>query len=104
MSTVIEIELPWVGARREDVAPLLKKHRVPRVLDGKRVIVVCGGCVDASESYLDELVRELLVDRHAAEVALLGTDAAFLADCRVAGARYGVADRIHLRRAIEVGA
>ena len=82
---------------------MIKKHRVPPALHGERVVVSCGDCVDATESYLDELVRELIVNRGAGELALIGTDEAFLAECRVAGARYGVADRIHLRRAIEVG-
>ena len=97
------LDLPRLAGRREEVTALIAEQRVPPSLDGEVLVALCGALVGASESFADELVRQVLVERRAAELALVGVSDEFATSVGEAAVRYGVARRVHRRRAVEVG-
>ena len=97
------LRLPWGAGRREQVGELFAEQQVPPALDGEVFVALCRDLVTASESFVDELVRQVLVERRAVELAIVGTDGEFVDACAAAAERYGVAGRVRQRRAVEVG-
>ena len=97
------LHLPWVLGPREKLVQLIEEQGLSASLAGERLILLCRNLATASESVMDELVRQVLVDRDAAELAIVAAPRDFVAGVREAAARYGMADRVAERRAVEVG-
>ncbi len=91
----MEITLPRVVGTRPAVAPFLVD--VPLDLHGAAVVVDCRALLSGTPSFADELVRSLLVDRHAAELVVLGAGTDFAADLLESARDHRVGDRLHLK-------
>ena len=88
------LRLPRLVGTREVVGDLLADQDMPKDLTGQRFVVLCYGLTSASSSFSDELVKEILQERHAAELALVGASDRFLGLVRAAAARRGVEQQI----------
>lgn len=97
------LRLPYLAGRREHVHELLAAQGIPASLAGEVLVVLGRDMAAASESFADELVREIVVVRGAAQMALVGAPAALVEHCLIAAIVQGVEGRVQRRRAVEVG-
>lgn len=97
------IVLPRLAGTREAVGDLLAAHEVPGPLSGQTVIVLCRELASGSPSFADELVKELIEDRAAAELVLVGAPALFQRHVEAAAVRRDVAGRVRLGSGAELG-
>lgn len=98
-----QLRLPRLVGTRAAVADLLSEQHVAGALGGDRLVVLCRDLAAASATFADELVKQALIDRGAAELTLVGAPERFVADVHAAAERRGVADRVQVRRAAEIG-
>ena len=98
-----QIVLPRLAGTREAVGDLLSAQSVPSRLSGQTVVVLCRELASGSPSFADELVKELLEDRAAAELVLVGPPARFQHHVEAAAVRRDVADRVRLGTGAELG-
>jgi hypothetical protein len=85
---------PLVGTRHRAQALAAK---IPDDLTGATVIVDGRNLLAATESFADELVRILVVERHAAMMTVRNiTDADFAGWVLERAKTHGVADRVHV--------
>lgn len=68
---IFEITLPELGGSRLSAADLLGRH-VPEDLRGAQVVLDCRAVQSLSQSYSDELCKQLLLLRAADSLVLLG--------------------------------
>jgi hypothetical protein len=99
----VRITLPRLVGTRETARDLLAEHGVPESLTSERVVVLCRDLASGSTSFADELVKELLVDRAATQLILVGAPERFVDHVRAAAARRGVAERVQVRSGAELG-
>jgi hypothetical protein len=99
----VRITLPRLVGTREAARDLLAEHRVPPTLAGEQVVLLCRDLASGSTSFADELVKDLLVDRAAAELVLVGAPERFVDHIRATAARRDVGSRVHVRTGAELG-
>jgi len=97
------LRLPYLAGTRDLVHELLATQDVPASLAGEVLVALCRDMAAASESFADELVREVVVVRGADGLALVGAPSKFVEHCRTAAIRRRVRRRVQRRRAVEVG-
>lgn len=68
---IFEIILPELGGSRLSAADLLKAH-LPDDLRGAQVVLDCRAVQSLSQSYSDEICKQLLLLRRAESLVLLG--------------------------------
>ncbi len=98
-----QIVLPRLAGTREAVGDLLAAQAVPSPLSGQTVVVLCRELASGSPSFADELVKELVEDRSAAELVLVGAPARFQHHVQAAAVRRDVAGRVRLGNGAELG-
>lgn len=69
---------------------------VPTQLNGKSVLLDCGGLVVATPSFLDEIVKEVLVIREADLLEILGATPRAVELAKRAADNRGVVDRLRV--------
>ena len=88
-----EIKLPrLIGGR--DAARDVTAGALPGHLHGDRVLVICRDLFAATPSFADELVRQVLVEREADELVLVGASGEFPGWVSDAAVRRQVASRV----------
>jgi dihydroxyacetone kinase DhaKLM complex PTS-EIIA-like component DhaM len=100
---MVRLRLPRLVGRREAVADLLTTQQVPPALLDEDVVLLCRDLATGSASFADELVKDLLQQRGAARLLLVGAPERFVEDARAAAVRHGVDGRVLVRTAVEVG-
>ena len=98
-----QLRLPRLAGTREAVTDLLAEQHVPASLTGECLGVLCRDLASGSTSFADELVKQVLTERDAAELTLVGAPERFVTLVRAAAQRRGVADRVHVRSGAELG-
>jgi hypothetical protein len=98
-----QLRLPRLVGTREAVRDVLDEQGVRPTLAGEQVVVLARDLASGSTSFADELVKELLCERDAAELSLVGAPERFVEHVRAAAARRGVADKVHVRSGAELG-
>lgn len=100
---MVQLRLPRLVGTREAVGDLLAEQSVPASLNGERLVVLCRDLASGSTSFADELVKQVLVDRGAAELTLVGAPERFVAYVRAAAERRGAPERVQVRSGAELG-
>jgi hypothetical protein len=98
-----QLRLPRLVGTREAVTDVLHEQGVPATLAGEQVAVLARDLASGSASFADELVKEVLCERGAAELSLVGAPERFVEHVHAAAVRRGVADKVHVRSAAELG-
>lgn len=90
------LALPELTGTRDRAKEMLTAAAVPQDLRGMQVVVDAGSVIAATDSFADELVRAILVDRHADQliVSLVGPD--FAQTLKSRGRFYRVLDRLQI--------
>ncbi|MDP9396833.1 MAG: hypothetical protein M3P96_02960 [Actinomycetota bacterium] len=94
--------LPRLAGTREAVDDLLAEQQLPEELVGERLAVLCADLASGSSSFADQLVLEVLVNRGADELVLVGAPERFVQYVRAAAKRRGVAGRVAERSGAEL--
>jgi hypothetical protein len=89
------VTLPPLAGSRPAAAALLA--RLPADLTGQHVAVLARDLLTGSASFADELVRELAVDRNAAEVVIVGAEPEFEQYVQAAARSHSVGPRVSTR-------
>jgi hypothetical protein len=76
---------------------------VPSNLDSDDVVVIGNRVASVSASYADELVKELLQERRARAIVLVGASEHLTERLRNAAARRHVEDRLRASSAVDAG-
>ncbi|WP_138758128.1 hypothetical protein [Modestobacter altitudinis] len=87
---------------REAAVDLLDEQAVPRDLRHADVIVFCDDLATGSASFADELVRQVLAERHGGHLVLVGAPQLFWARVCESAERRGVPHRVTQKSAAEV--
>jgi hypothetical protein len=85
------LTLPQLVAGRDLAAAAVR--RLGPITDAE-VVVDARPLVSGTASFAGQLVRSTVVEGHAAQLAVVGGPAEFLADARAAATELGVADRV----------
>ena len=96
-----ELRLPRLVGTREAVVDLLDEQHVPRALDAADVVVFCDDLATGSASFADELVRQVLTERHGGHLVLVGAPQSFWARILESARRRDVVGRVTLKSAAE---
>lgn len=91
----MDITLPRVVGTRPAVAPFLDHLRAD--LKGETVVLDCRSLLSGTPSFADEIVKQVLADRRADELLVLGANSDFGADLAASAAAHGVIDRLHFK-------
>src|SRR4051812_40513577 len=83
--------LPYLAAGRDLAAGWVD---LLGAIDGERVVLNANPMSNASPSFVRQLVRSSLVDRHAAELVVVGGGAEFANQIKLGADELGVSDRI----------
>lgn len=97
------LRLPRLVGTREAVSDLMAEQQIAASLRGERLVVLCRDLAAGSMSFADELVKQVLDERCADELVLVGAPQRFVGGVRAAAQRRSVADRVHVRTAVEAG-
>lgn len=97
-----QLRLPRLVGTREAVSDLLAEQQLPASLAGETVVVQCRDLASGSTSFADELVKQVLGDRGAATLTLVGAPDRFVAYVRAAAERRGVVARVTVRSGAEL--
>lgn len=97
------LTLPRLAGTRETVGDLLASQSVPVSLDGQVVVVLSRALASGSPSFADELVKEVLGERGAAELVLVGSSPRFTHHVEAAAARRHLAERVRVGSGAELG-
>ena len=89
---MIVINLPRLVSSRESARRLLAE--AADTVKGDRVVVNCRELRSAAESFVDELVKVILIEGDAAELVVLGASSQFLEQAHRAAKVHGVDGRI----------
>lgn len=98
-----QIVLPRLAGTREAVSDLLAAQSVPAALTGETVVLLCRALASGSPSFADEMVKEVLVERGADELVLVGSSERFLQHVTAAAERRDVAGRVRVGSGAELG-
>lgn len=98
-----QIVLPRLAGTREAVGDLLAAQSVPATLAGDTVVLLCRALASGSPSFADEMVKEVLVERGADELVLVGSNERFLHHVSAAAERRAVAERVRVGSGAELG-
>lgn len=90
----IEIRLPREVGTRPAVAPFLAS--LDEKLDGQRIVLDCRSLLSGTPSFADEMVKEILVERSADGLVVLGGTLDFATDLTAFATERGVIDRVSL--------
>jgi hypothetical protein len=96
------VTLPPLAGSRPAAALLLAA--LPANLTGQHVAVLGRQLLSGSPSFADELIRQLTVERNAAQVEVIGAEPTFEEYVREAARIHAVADRVSTRRRAAVPA
>lgn len=91
----MDIKLPRVVGTRPAVAPFLAA--LAEDLRGHTVVLDCRALLSGTPSFADELVKQVLRDRRADELLVLGANSDFSADLASAAEARDVSDRVHFK-------
>jgi hypothetical protein len=100
-SRVFALRLPRLVGTREAAVDLLDAQDVARDLRTADVVVFCDDLATGSASFADELVRQVLVERHGVHLVLVGAPQLFWMRVSESAERRGVADRVTQKSAAE---
>jgi hypothetical protein len=100
-SRVFELRLPRLAGTREAAVDLLDAQDVPHDLRRADVVVFCDDLATGSASFADELVRQVLSQRHGGHLVLVGAPQSFWTRVSEAAGRRGLRDRVVQRSAAE---
>jgi hypothetical protein len=100
-SRVFELRLPRLVGTREAAVDLLEAQDVPRDLGTADVVVFCDDLATGSASFADELVRQVLTERHGGHLVFVGAPQLFWMRVSEAAERRGVLDRVVQKSAAE---
>jgi len=98
-----KFRFPRLIGNREQFAALLTDQQVPASLTGELVVALCRDLLVASPTVADEVVRDLIGRRGAAEVALIGAPEQFVADVKEAAGRHGFPERVFVGDPVLMG-
>lgn len=98
---VIEIHLPRLAGAPDAAAALLGDQDVPVELADEGVVAFCREVLYVSASYGDELVRQVLVRRGAAELVLVGAASVVVERIMDAALSRGVAGSVRTSSAVD---
>ncbi len=101
---MVELTIPRLAGTRDAVVDLLREHDVPQDLAGTTVVISGRDVVASSASYVDELVRQVLDVRAAAELVLVSPPDQFRDRVLEAAQRRGVTNRVRVTTAVGVSA
>jgi hypothetical protein len=93
--TNIKIKLPRIVGTRPGVAPFLVD--VEETLEGEHVVLDCRALLSGTPSFADEMVKQILVERGAAELVVLSATSDFASDVIASARDSGIVDRIYLK-------
>jgi hypothetical protein len=94
MAMSATLELPQLSGGRKRAVALLDAANVPASLRGLRVEVDCRQLRAGTESFADELVRTILVDRGADQLVVTNVVGTFASYVKSAGETHAVSDRL----------
>jgi hypothetical protein len=100
-SRVFVLRLPRLVGTREAAVDLLEAQDVPRDLRAADVIVFCDDLATGSASAADELVRQVLTERHGGHLVLVGAPQLFWRRVCESAERRGVPERVAQKSAAE---
>lgn len=91
----VTLEMPVLAGSRVRAQQLL--NELPQDLSGQVVELHCGMLIAAVVSFADEIVRTVLVDRHAERLEVTRvSDRYFIEHLRDRAAEHHAADRLHI--------
>lgn|SRR5689334_4133312 len=93
------LELPQLSGGRARVAALVESAKLAANLRGAKVVVDCRQLRAGTESFADELVRTVLVDRQAEHLQIINVSGDFIGYLDAAGKTHGVSDRMTITSA-----
>lgn len=94
-SVTVSLEMPTLAGSRIRAQQLL--NQLPQDLSGQVVELQCGLLIAAVVSFADEIVRTVLVDRHAERLEVTRvSDRYFVEHLRDCAVEYHAADRLHI--------
>lgn len=94
---MIEIDLPRLVGSRSAASALVAAYG--SCIKGERVVVNCRDLRSATPSFVDELVKRVLVEGEAAELVVLGGDEDFLRYVHDSAQAHDVDERVTERPA-----
>jgi len=86
--------VPRIQPSEAALHALLDSQAVPGDLAGEDLVVFCAGLWLAGDTFAAALVHEVLCERRARTIVLIGTPQDFLAQMRAAAKRCRVSDRV----------
>lgn len=92
------VTLPRVVGTRPSAQHYL--DMLPQSLLEQDVLLDCGGLVEGTASFADEVVKVVLATRNAARLVAYASGSEFAHDLQVAAQEHHVSDRLHLERVI----
>lgn len=98
-----QLRLPRLAGTREAVGDLLAEQQVASSLRGEDLVVLCRDLASASTSFADQLVKEVVEERGAAALVLVGAPDRFVQLVRESAARRGASDRVKVQSGAEAG-
>ena len=98
-----QLRLPRLAGTREAVGDLLAEQQVAPSLAGEELVVLCRDLASGSTSFADQLVKEVLEQRGASAIVLVGAPSRFVALVQESAQRRGVADRVRVSSGAEAG-
>ena len=98
------IDLEGLLGTRESADDLLAKTQLPRDLQGETVVLYCRDLLTGSTSFADQLVKQLITNRGADEVVLVGAPVRFQQHMHAAATRRQVSGRVRTESAAKLSA
>lgn len=92
---VTTVDAPTLAGSRSRAREVVAQ--LPADLTGVEVVLNCRGLMAAAASFADEIVTQILVDRHAESLRVVDvSDDEFVAYLQARAADHGVLGRLHL--------
>lgn len=100
----ITVELPRLLGTRKAAQDAVEQAKIPESLSDHSVVVLANRVASVSASYADELVKQLLEDRGADAILLVGASAHLEERLKDAASRRHVSGTVRRTTATEAGA